>query len=332
LFFYFAFFYVIKENKINFLSVNYLTFGEKYGRHQTCMVYFIAAVLSSVISKSLLFPVQPEAALKFKTSMAARTETLVSSKPIQTMYQKEIDLKRLQFIAGNIAQAIKPGSTVLDIGCGNGHMSMALGQLGFQVYGIDVSEKTIAKARQLNTMSHVSFDVMPAEALVADGQKYDAVVCSEVLEHLNQPDKLLEVIYQLLNDEGRLIVTVPNGYGPREVLITKPVQWMQKNDNLIWKMVKGVKSVLGYDGKTVQSDADDLGHIQFFTRKALKNLAQQTNFQIVRFGKADFLSEVFPFSMLARRSRALQKLDCKMADALPYAFTCGFYSVWQKKS
>jgi 2-polyprenyl-3-methyl-5-hydroxy-6-metoxy-1,4-benzoquinol methylase len=73
--------------------------------------------------------------------------------------------------------------------------------------------------------------VVSAEQLIAEEKKYDAIICSEVLEHLNKPGDLLNTISQSLTNTGVLIVTVPNGMGPRELFVTKPVIWLQKKDN-----------------------------------------------------------------------------------------------------
>ena len=88
---------------------------------------------------------------------------------------------------------------------------------------------------------------------------------------------------------------------------------------------------MGYSGTTVQSAADNLDHIQFFSRTDLDQLAQQHGFKITRFGKANFVEDVFPFSLFAKRISLLQKIDCKIADLLPYQFTGGFFTVWEKR-
>jgi 2-polyprenyl-3-methyl-5-hydroxy-6-metoxy-1,4-benzoquinol methylase len=176
----------------------------------------------------------------------------------------------------------------------------------------------------------VQFEVISAEQLVADGHRYHAVICSEVLEHLNQPDQLLKVLYDVLYEDGILIVTVPNGKGPRELFVTRPVIAMQKKNNWAWRAVKKVKRFFGYKGTTKQTDADNLEHIQFFTKSSLENLAATNNFRILQFGKTNFIEDVFPFSVITRKIKTLQKWDCALAERLPYRFTGGFMSVWEK--
>jgi 2-polyprenyl-3-methyl-5-hydroxy-6-metoxy-1,4-benzoquinol methylase len=245
-------------------------------------------------------------------------------------FNRIADIKRLDFIISALKSGLPEGAEVLDVGCGNGVISRSLGEQGFNVRGIDVSEKTIEKARSLNKFSNVRFEVVSAEQLVADGSRYHAVICSEVLEHLNDPGKLLRVLHQSLHEDGILIVTVPNGNGPRELFVTKPVIALQKKNNFAWKAVKRIKELFGYKGTTAQSDADDLTHIQFFTRPSLEELASKNNFRIVRFGKTNFIEDVFPFSFVAKRVKVLQKWDCAIAERLPYGFTGGFVTVWQK--
>lgn len=248
-----------------------------------------------------------------------------------TRYTRAVDLKRVDFIVKNLKQHIPDTGKVLDVGCGNGNISIQLGGLGYMVQGVDVSDKAIKKATETNTFANVRFDVISAEQLVADGKTYDAVICSEVLEHLEQPEDLVKTLYDLLADNGILIVTVPNGKGPREVLMTKPMQKMRNGNGAMWKLTNGVKKMLGYSGTTVQSDADNLDHIQFFTHKDLFRMADSHGFKIIEFGHADWMEDIFPYSFFSKRIHALQRLDCAIADKLPHGMVGGFQTIWVKK-
>ena len=247
-----------------------------------------------------------------------------------SMYSKAVDRKRLQFIKEQLRRYVPPQGSVLDVGCGNGIMSEAIGRCGYQVLGIDISEKAINKAKTRNTKSNVQFRVVSAEDLVADGSTYDAVVCSEVLEHLPDPSQLLKTLHALLSDDGVLVVTVPNGWGPRELMITQPMQKLQQQGGILLKGAEAAKKALGYTGKTEQSDADDLSHVQYFTKNSLRRLLNTHLFRMQAFKHANFLADVFPVSWLANRSYWLQSVDCRVADTLPHQFTGGFYSAWTK--
>ena len=247
-------------------------------------------------------------------------------------YKRYADIKRLKYILKSLKKHFPVSAEILDVGCGNGIIARSVGKEGYQVYGIDISDKAINKARELTKLSNVKFDVISAEQLVVEGKKYHAIICSEVLEHLENPEKLLQVLSQSLKENGILIVTVPNGKGPREVLVTKPTIALQKKNNRLWKFILRLKKGLGYSGTTIQSDAGDLTHIQFFTKKTLTNLAEKNHFDIIDFGKTNFMDDVFPFSFLTKKVMFLQKLDAAIAEILPSRLTGSFVSVWKKRS
>jgi 2-polyprenyl-3-methyl-5-hydroxy-6-metoxy-1,4-benzoquinol methylase len=254
----------------------------------------------------------------------------VRKEEVHYEYDRIADRKRVDFIAAVLQGSLPANARILDVGCGNGVISRHLGRLGFQMLGIDVSDKTIEKARAATSLPNVVFQTKSAEELVASGERYDAVICSEVLEHLTDPGALLNVLYASLKEDGKLIVTVPNGRGPRESFVTKPILRMRGRNGWLWRTVSKMKGALGYRGTTVQSAADNLDHIQFFSKKDLQKLSSDHHFKITKFGKANFIEDVFPFSFFAKRIPVLQKMDCKIADMLPTTWSGGFFSVWEK--
>ncbi|MBC7381727.1 MAG: methyltransferase domain-containing protein [Bacteroidia bacterium] len=244
-----------------------------------------------------------------------------------TTYKDVEDLKRLDFIINSVRALNNPNAKILDIGCGNGNMSLALGSLGYFVTGIDIDKTSIEHATILNTFKNVKFEVNDANSLAVK-DAFDVVVCSEVLEHLKQPRELTESIYRILKPGGVFIATVPNGYGPREVLITRPMQWLHQKG---WdKQIVAFKKLLGYDAKTMQSSNEDLLHIHFFSLTAFMRLMHDIGFVNIDFSNADFLERIFPFSFFTRRIKLLQSFDCWIANYLPRQLTCGFYTSWTK--
>jgi ubiquinone biosynthesis O-methyltransferase len=245
-------------------------------------------------------------------------------------YDRVADLKRLEFIRNNLFSSLPANGSVLDVGCGNGIISLQLGKDGFNIKGIDVSEKAIQKAKENNPFPNVTFEVADADKLKASGEAFDAIICSEVLEHLNHPGRLLKELLPILKNQGILLVTVPNGKGPREVLVTKPMLRLRKKNNWLWKTTLKVKTLLGYSGTTIQSEADNLDHIQFFTFKELQRLSKETGFKIDDIKSSNFIDDIFPISLISRKLKFLQKWDSKLADLLPRSFTGGYLMVWKK--
>jgi SAM-dependent methyltransferase len=245
----------------------------------------------------------------------------------QTTYKDAEDLKRLDFIVDSIQKLGLPNAKVLDVGCGNGNISMALGSIGFNVVGVDIDATSIEKAKEKNTFQNIEFKIIDANSFSMNDE-FDAVVCSEVLEHLEVPSDLVGSIYRILKPGGILVATVPNGWGPREVLITKPMQWLHKN-KFDWPILL-LKKLMGYSNTTRQSSNPDLTHIQFFSFSAIQKLMLVKGFNLIQFDNADFLERIFPYSFLTRRIYFLQKLDCNVADYIPKFLTSGFYTSWTK--
>jgi 2-polyprenyl-3-methyl-5-hydroxy-6-metoxy-1,4-benzoquinol methylase len=150
------------------------------------------------------------------------------------------------------------------------------------------------------------------------------------LEHLHQPENLLQELRFLIKENGILIVTVPNGVGPRELFVTRPFIKIRNNNGISWKLLSSVKRKLGYSGTTIQSAASDLDHIQFFTKKQLRKLAKNSGFEIIKLKAANFIDDVFPFSIVARNSINIQKFDSKVADLLPTGMSGGYHMVWKQ--
>jgi 2-polyprenyl-3-methyl-5-hydroxy-6-metoxy-1,4-benzoquinol methylase len=245
-----------------------------------------------------------------------------------TNYKDVEDFKRLDFIVDAIKNLKQSDIKILDIGCGNGNISLALGSLGYSVTGVDIDSTSIENARKINSFKNVQFNVLDANAFNVKDE-FDAIVCSEVLEHLENPSELVQSIFSILKKDGILVATVPNGWGPREVLITKPMQWLHKNkmDTAILKF----KKILGYSNHTQQSSNPDLTHVQFFTAGKFKKILENAGFRQLQWDNADFVERVFPYSWLTRRIYSLQKLDCTLADYIPKQLTSGFYTAWIKQ-
>jgi 2-polyprenyl-3-methyl-5-hydroxy-6-metoxy-1,4-benzoquinol methylase len=245
-----------------------------------------------------------------------------------TEFKEVVDIKRLNFIADIIQTYCKPGARILDIGCGNGNITCGIGSLGYEVIGIDFSNKAINYAQSRNKQANVKFEVRNAEEVTAE-EHYDAIICSEVLEHLHHPGLLVKTIARILKPGGVLIATVPNGIGPRELLVTRPVLAMANTK--MGRFIDNSKRLLGYSNTTVQSVSEDLSHVQFFTRNAISSLIKEQGFELLKFKHANSFEKVFPYSLVTRYVKILSVLDNKMADFMPSVLASGFNTAWVRK-
>lgn len=96
------------------------------------------------------------------------------------------------------------GHSVLDLGCGLGGYTKALGERGFEVRGVDVAREYVERARSLGVAAdHYDGERLP----YADGS-FDTVALLEVLEHLDDPAALLREARRVAR--RGVLVSVPN--------------------------------------------------------------------------------------------------------------------------
>jgi len=99
--------------------------------------------------------------------------------------------------------------TVLDLGCGPGHLLERL--RGASIIGVDLSDTLLEMARQrVRHRPEVQVVKADAEHLPYPDNHFDRIVCSEVLEHVVDPAAVLKEIHRVAKPGMRVVLTVPN--------------------------------------------------------------------------------------------------------------------------
>ena len=96
--------------------------------------------------------------------------------------------------------------TLLDVGCGTGAFLQYMQQVGWQVTGIEPDETARQNARTL----HDVHPLAPHELFYLPRQSFDAITLWHVLEHVHELDQYMEQLKDLLKDNGRMFIAVPN--------------------------------------------------------------------------------------------------------------------------
>jgi spore maturation protein CgeB len=149
----------------------------------------------------------------------------------------------------NIPQ--KQNDKLLDVGCGVGRFCRAAYTNGWNVKGIDISQKAIDKGRETALFPMQCVNIQ--EFYSQTNETFDVVTSFEVLEHLTAPMEFLETINKSVNPGGYFFCTVPN-------LDSLSVQTSNRPD---W-----IPPV----------------HVLFFTRRALHELLKNAGFRDIQTG------------------------------------------------
>lgn len=140
---------------------------------------------------------------------------------------------------------------ILDIGCGTGLNSVWLAARGHRITGVDISREAIAKYRERG-FTGMTMDV--EAGIEFDDGSFDCVLCSEVIEHVVDPEALTGEMRRVLRPEGTLVLSTPNS-----------AFWLYR-----------LFALAGY----TPSELQHRKHIQFFSRRSLTRLVRDAGFEI----------------------------------------------------
>jgi SAM-dependent methyltransferase len=114
------------------------------------------------------------------------------------------------FLRAHLIKAMLRGEEgkLLDVGCGDGFFLKEMVRLGFSCTGIDISAKAIERCRARVESIGAEVYCISIEDFHPP-QKFDVVVCGEVLEHVRDDVGFLKQITRLLKENGKLVISVP---------------------------------------------------------------------------------------------------------------------------
>ncbi|OGF45881.1 MAG: hypothetical protein A2231_07155 [Candidatus Firestonebacteria bacterium RIFOXYA2_FULL_40_8] len=181
---------------------------------------------------------------------------------------------------------------ILEIGCGEAWMIFRLkneydGKYNVNFTGIDLSDFEIDFAKRKKKhykLTGCDFHVMDATSLKFKGEAFDAVICSEVIEHIPDPVRIICEIKRVLKKNGLAVLTTPNSDGN---IIVKGFKILKK---LTFGMIKVEKEAIvnklvnkqekkALDAYTIIGRAG-LGHVSEKSRREWLKLFKNSGFKI----------------------------------------------------
>lgn len=175
--------------------------------------------------------------------------------------------------------------SVLDLGCGNGQLCSQLCAAGFDAVGVDTDQAGIAIARAAYPAIHFyhsGINEDPTQLLHAEGRRcFDAVVSTEVIEHLFSPHLLPRYAHGLLRERGHLVISTPyHGY-LKNLLLSLFDRW-DHHHTALWHG----------------------GHIKFWSRYTLGQMLEGNGFAVTGFQGAGRVPLVWKSMIVTARRRS----------------------------
>ena len=152
------------------------------------------------------------------------------------------------------------------MGCAQGTLGLQLAEEGYRVTLLDIRPAHIEYAKARHEYGEVEFRVGEVSPQLPRDRAFDVVICTEVLEHVPAPGRLLETLQAKLADGGALLLTTPNGQYALSRLPT---------------FATASQSVID-DSEANSRDGD--AHRYLFTRDELTAIVRSAGFRVERTG------------------------------------------------
>lgn len=124
--------------------------------------------------------------------------------------QVDADLWNEHFARYLFAARLARGKRVIDLGCGAGYGSSELSRTAASVLGVDLAKDAVDWARTQYPQPNIRFEQASCDATPAEDASIDLAIAFEVIEHLEEPEKLLIEARRILAPGGQFIVSTPN--------------------------------------------------------------------------------------------------------------------------
>lgn len=216
---------------------------------------------------------------------------------VQAEYTRPVDKKKVAFLLSHIPA----GASILELGCGQG---LILDHLtAHERVGVELSPEEASVA------SSKGHDIRLGHAGRFSAQRtFDVVIASEVIEHMLDPQSLLENAARHLEPGGLLLLTTPNGFGYYE--------WTNRHLNLKgylmrWNLLRGIL------GREPYKRGDSWDHCQWFTIRRLLKMTCTAGFELIAQSNSDFITG--------------SERDLKIADRIPAWMASGWYFVFRRR-
>ena len=193
-----------------------------------------------------------------------------------------------------------PKGRLLDIGCGFGYLLSEAKRGGWEVYGVEISEKVLNYVKRRGEELNIFWGPL-SEAKFEDGY-FDLITMFDVIEHLSDPDSVINNVSKLLRKDGLLVVETP-----REESLFKKIA------HLLYRISGGEIDYLIRSAYNPHPG----GHRFGFSHSSITKLLKKNNLSLIKISKQMIIFKVLMWDTLRKKNIVLKVV---------YAFLVAF--IW----
>lgn len=202
----------------------------------------------------------------------------------------------------DLIKKYKPNGSLFDLGAGWGHFMLTGQQLGYEVYGIEISEQPFLYSKNdlKLPVDHIDFFEMKED------KTFDIITMWDVLEHIDKADPFIEKCARITSKDGYIVIQVP-----------QIDSYFAKKYKNTWKMMS-------------------LDHVNYFSKKTITQLLNKHGYDVECI-KSSFEIKLFimytilPLIKKLKGNKKTVKTEIKSSERQQYFNTFTQKPMWKLK-
>jgi ubiquinone/menaquinone biosynthesis C-methylase UbiE len=207
--------------------------------------------------------------------------------------------------------SLQPHDHFVDIGCGEGYLTLLLSkQAGFSL-GLDFAASSfeVLQTQPDFDPRRLRLALAFGDALPLSGSSTDKILCNHVLEHVLDDDAVMREICRVLRPGGLALIGLPQSFSPQ-------TRFMIALRRLLMPKARQLQLERVSPGKLVPELIGKQSHIRFYSLGAVRSLLERNDFQVLR-AEGIGLSLRGEYHRLFRRNYLLFRLTTALGYFFP---------------